>query len=57
MLQCPTCHTTRRVPKHCGQPMSLQTHDGREVLACWMGPECGFQDVPAHCDAPMLVRS
>jgi len=56
MLECTLCHATQRLPKHCGQGMSVQQHEGRAVLACWMGPGCGWQEIPEHCGAAMRVK-
>lgn len=57
MLACPTCGATLALPKHCGKPMQQTILEGRESLACWMGPECGRSEMPQHCGTPMSVRS
>lgn len=36
--------------------MSVQHTEGRDVLACWMGPDCGWQPIPEHCGAAMRVK-
>ncbi|MFX1516337.1 MAG: heavy metal translocating P-type ATPase [Promethearchaeota archaeon] len=35
--------------------MHVEKVDGEEKLVCWMGPECGVQDIPTHHDKPMLI--
>jgi hypothetical protein len=57
MLTCQTCGQTQPLPKHCGQAMHLETVDGRDMLVCWMGPQCGKQDLPQHCEQPMRVSA
>jgi hypothetical protein len=37
--------------------MQLGTVDGRPMLVCWMGPECGTQPLPEHCGMAMHPRS
>lgn len=56
MLQCRVCGHEQPLPKHCGQAMHLQEIAGRALLVCWMGPACGRQEVPVHCNQPMQVR-
>jgi hypothetical protein len=53
MLKCSTCGTTQDVPMHCGQPMHPEKVGGKNILACWMGPNCGKQDFPTHHNRPM----
>ncbi len=53
LLKCPTCGTTQDVPIHCNQPMHPEEVDGKTKLVCWMGPQCGQQDFPAHHGKPM----
>ena len=52
-LKCNECGTETDVPMHCGQPMHIEEVDGKPILVCWMGPECGKQDIPTHHDFPM----
>lgn len=53
MLQCKICGKKIDVPKHCGQAMHSEEVDGKEMLVCWMGPQCGKQDIPVHHGEPM----
>ncbi len=47
-LQCKECAEKFDVPEHCGQPMHPEVVDGKEMLVCWMGPDCGKQIFPEH---------
>jgi len=53
ILKCSVCGATEEVPLHCGKPMHPEEVDGKQMLVCWMGPNCGKQDFPTHHDAPM----
>jgi Cu+-exporting ATPase len=53
MLKCKTCGKTMNLPIHCGQPMHPEEVQGKEMLVCWMGPQCGKQDIPVHHGKPM----
>jgi Cu+-exporting ATPase len=55
-LNCQICGYTEPIPMHCGQPMHIENVDGEAKLVCWMGPECGVQDIPTHHDKPMLMQ-
>ncbi len=52
-LKCQECDYIEPVPMHCKQPMHIEVINGIEQLVCWMGPECGLQDLPVHHDRPM----
>lgn len=54
-LKCQECDHEQSIPMHCKQPMHIETIDGMEKLVCWMGPECGVQDLPTHHDRPMKI--
>ncbi|MFW9997387.1 MAG: heavy metal translocating P-type ATPase [Candidatus Odinarchaeota archaeon] len=56
-LVCSTCGASQFVPMHCGQEMHLETVDGVDMLVCWMGPDCGKQELPVHCKKPMILSS
>jgi hypothetical protein len=55
MLLCAKCGAAAPVPKHCGRPMAVQEVEGKKRLVCWMGTECGVQDIPSHCEVTMGV--
>jgi len=55
VLKCETCGKTEPVPMHCNQPMHVEELDGKEILSCWMGPDCGKQDIPVHHGKPMII--
>jgi hypothetical protein len=55
-LKCQICEYTESVPMHCGQLMHIENFDGEAKLACWMGPECGVQDIPTHHDKFMQMK-
>ncbi|MHA1976339.1 MAG: hypothetical protein ACW98I_05505 [Candidatus Hodarchaeales archaeon] len=55
MLKCVECDHVEVIPNHCGQAMHIETENGKERLVCWMGPECGVQDVPIHHEKPMII--
>ncbi|MHA1847791.1 MAG: heavy metal translocating P-type ATPase [Promethearchaeota archaeon] len=52
-LQCKVCGKITPMPIHCNKPMHLESVEGKDLLVCWMGPECGKQDIPPHCGQPM----
>ncbi|MFX0084768.1 MAG: heavy metal translocating P-type ATPase [Candidatus Hodarchaeota archaeon] len=52
-LKCQECDYSEPVPFHCKQPMHIEVINGIKQLVCWMGPECGVQDLPVHHDKPM----
>ena len=54
-LKCQVCDYTEPVPMHCKQPMHMESIDGVEKLVCWMGPDCGVQDIPDHHGKPMQI--
>ncbi len=56
-LKCNTCGNTKNIPHHCGKPMHLENIEGKNMLVCWMGPECGKKDLPScnKCSKPMNV--
>ncbi len=37
------------------QPMHVESFEGKKRLVCWMGPECGVQDLPTHHNIPMQI--
>jgi hypothetical protein len=47
-LKCQVCGELSEVPEHCGQPMHPEIMDGKEMLVCWMGPDCGKQIFLEH---------
>lgn len=51
MLKCQECDYTKEVPTHCGKPM----HKENGFLVCWMGSECGKQEIPKHHGKPMKI--
>jgi hypothetical protein len=55
-LKCQICEYSETIPTHCKQPMHVEKVDGEEKLVCWMGPECGVQDIPTHHDKSMQIR-
>lgn len=55
-LRCEHCGHETDLPNHCGKEMSVQEVDGKDMLVCWMGPNCGKQEVPQHCGAPMVAK-
>lgn len=54
-FKCQICDYTEPIPMHCKQPMHVETIEGKEQLVCWMGPECGVQDIPTHHKKPMQI--
>jgi hypothetical protein len=48
-LVCAKCGEKVDVPVHCGKEM----HQEGDQLVCWMGPQCGHQDMPSHCGRVM----
>ncbi|MFX1504988.1 MAG: heavy metal translocating P-type ATPase [Promethearchaeota archaeon] len=55
LLQCQICEYTEPIPMHCKQPMHIENVDDETRLVCWMGPECGVQDIPIHHNKPMQI--
>ncbi len=53
--KCENCGKKIKAPMHCGHPMYIEKAEGKKMWTCWMGPECGEQEVEACCDAPSLV--
>jgi Cu+-exporting ATPase len=51
ILKCQECNYTEEVPMHCGKQM----HKENGLLVCWMGPECGKQEIPKHHGKPMKI--
>ncbi|MHA1265043.1 MAG: heavy metal translocating P-type ATPase [Candidatus Helarchaeota archaeon] len=47
-LRCPVCKMLQDVPTHCGKPMYIEEVDGKPMLVCWMGLNCGKQEIPTH---------
>ena len=47
-LKCEKCGKEIDVPEHCGQPMHPEIVEGKEMLVCWMGADCGKQIYPEH---------
>jgi len=56
ILKCTSCGSTSDVPQHCGKPMHVEKVDGKDMLVCWMGPNCGKQEIPEHHGAPMAYE-
>nr|MDO8117578.1 hypothetical protein [Candidatus Sigynarchaeota archaeon] len=56
VLKCNTCEKTMPVPIHCNQPMHVENFEGKDVLVCWMGAECGIEDIPVHCGKAMILK-
>lgn len=54
-LKCEHCEHEIDIPSHCGKEMSIQELDGEDMLVCWMGPDCGKQEMPQHCEKSMAV--
>lgn len=52
-LKCSKCGYEMVMPNHCNKPMHVGAVQGRNELVCWMGPECGHQEIPSHCGKPM----
>ena len=52
-LVCSDCGTELGTPRHCGRPMHIEAVEGREMLVCWMGADCGTRAIPQHCGRPM----
>ena len=52
-LKCPRCGAEEEMPLHCRKPMHVENVEGKNMLVCWMGAECGIQDVPKHCGVEM----
>ena len=55
-LKCEHCGHEIDMPDHCGKEMNVQNIDGEDMLVCWMGPDCGKQEVPTHCSGAMAVE-
>ena len=56
-LVCGTCGAEMATPRHCGRPMHTEAIEGQEMLVCWMGADCGKQDIPQHCGRPMASQA
>ena len=54
-LSCSVCGETIPAPTHCGYAMHVEKIDGANKLVCWMGPGCGKQEIPRHCNEPMTI--
>ncbi len=52
-LKCSKCGYEMAMPNHCNKPMHVGPVKGRDELVCWMGPDCGHQEIPSHCGTPM----
>jgi Cu+-exporting ATPase len=55
VLRCETCGKTEPVPMHCNQPMHVEDVDSRPMFVCYMGKECGSQEIPVHHGKPMVI--
>lgn len=51
VLKCQECDYTQEVPNHCGKEMHIEGTS----LVCWMGPQCGEQNIPTHHGKPMEI--
>jgi len=47
-LKCKKCGKEIDVPEHCDQPMHPEIVEGKQMLVCWMGADCGKQIYPEH---------
>ena len=52
IIDCKNCATPIKLPiipepVHCGKPMTL--NEETQQWECWMGPNCGKQDVLYDC--------
>ncbi len=56
-LNCQVCEYTEPIPMHCKQPMHIEKVDGEAKIVCWMGPECGVQDIPTHHNKPIQGKN
>ncbi len=52
-LKCSKCGYEMAMPNHCSKPMHVGAVKDHDELVCWMGPECGHQEIPSHCGKPM----
>ncbi|MHA1697988.1 MAG: copper-translocating P-type ATPase, partial [Promethearchaeota archaeon] len=57
VLKCQACDKVIPMPVHCKKPMHVEFVNGKQMLVCWMGAECGAQDMPQHCGLPMIVTT
>jgi hypothetical protein len=55
-LKCENCGYTTSIPMHCGKSMHIEKIEEKNMLVCWMGPGCGKQAIPDHCDKPMIIK-
>ncbi len=55
ILKCQECGETQPAPWHCNRPMHMEQVNGIDKFVCWMGPDCGQQDIPLHHGKPMLL--
>ncbi len=55
-LVCENCGAAVPVPVHCGKPMKPQKVDGKEMLVCWMGANCGKSYIQRHCGKEMKYK-
>ncbi|MHA1797351.1 MAG: heavy metal translocating P-type ATPase [Candidatus Helarchaeota archaeon] len=55
-LICEKCGESMDVPQHCGKPMHVENVNGKDMLVCWMGPNCGKQEIPTHHGIPMKYK-
>jgi DNA-directed RNA polymerase subunit RPC12/RpoP len=55
-LYCMKCGQKLPLPFHCGQPMHKEKIQNQDKLVCWMGLTCGAQEIPQHCERPMVVK-
>jgi Cu+-exporting ATPase len=57
ILKCKKCGLEMDIPMHCDKPMHPEIVDEKEMLVCWMGPECGKQLIPEHHGIPMEYQN
>jgi len=55
MLKCKECDETQPIPVHCGKAMHIEKYEGKEMLICWMGANCGIKELPIHHGKPMSI--
>ena len=50
-LKCLECDFNMQIPHHCRASM----HFDDDLLVCWMGKECCYQEIPKHHNLPMII--
>ena len=57
ILGCQKCGFIEPIPFHCKQAMHEEIIDGEPHLVCWMGPTCGKEPMPKHCNTFMTIKN